>query len=305
MPSGKRTSMRRTDFLSGDAVLLLPPSYTHRIHPRPPSVRAGGEPPSQLCVVTWNLWAPCWRRTEVPGGRESSRREEWTTRVKAQQRTLRLQLPDIVFLQEWWHANDEYRELWEEFCRKERFVMFSSPRTGRKQDGVLTLVSKSLAGGARLRTYGFGDWGDRVAQLVELPASGLVLCNTHLTFPHRNEWDPQMRYHQARKLAAVLTSSVIPPYAQLILAGDLNGERGDTPVELLFRAARLTPQAASGGWVSHLNHMGEKVGYDFIAVRGDISIEGSKLVGDLDSAEPESDHLLVKASLSLPPRARL
>eukprot|EP01065_Artemidia_motanka_P046653 TRINITY_DN7117_c0_g2_i1.p1 TRINITY_DN7117_c0_g2~~TRINITY_DN7117_c0_g2_i1.p1 ORF type:complete len:307 (+),score=47.60 TRINITY_DN7117_c0_g2_i1:57-977(+) len=297
MPAGTRTSTRVIPRLSGDIVLLRPPKYCHSVVPGVPAApRAGSEPPDRLSIVSWNLLAPCWKRTGKRT-RESDTRDAWIARMTSQIASLRAAAADVLFLQEWWHANEEFRAAWVEFARQEGLVLFSSPRTRDQPDGVATLVRVHLAGGAEVRTYGFNDWGERVAQFIRLPTTGVVLCNTHLTFPHKNEWDPQMRYHQARKLSAMLNSEV-HDYETLLLAGDLNGERGDSAVELLFRNANLTAHADKTGWVSHVDHNGSRVGCDFLAVRaGRFVADTVRLLGSLDAEEPESDHLMVVAEV--------
>eukprot|EP01062_Namystynia_karyoxenos_P045286 TRINITY_DN33633_c0_g1_i2.p1 TRINITY_DN33633_c0_g1~~TRINITY_DN33633_c0_g1_i2.p1 ORF type:complete len:334 (+),score=86.21 TRINITY_DN33633_c0_g1_i2:73-1002(+) len=295
MPAGVRTRTRPGPDFSGPAKPLLPPRYSHWIFPSVPSVRAGGDAPPQVSAVTWNLLAPCWKR--LPGGgRESGSEELWRGRLRRQLELIRACHADIVLLQEWWHASADYTQLWRDYARETGAVLFASPRTGGKPDGLAVLVRQQLAGGATLRTYGFGDFGDRVAQLVTLPAAGLAVCNAHLTFAHENEWDPQMRYHQARKLAEVLRKDVVP-WMPLLLAGDLNGELRDPAVAHLLQAAGLTPQAADTGWVSHVDHNGRRLGCDYIATRGAIAMQDHTWHGALDADDPESDHLLLCADM--------
>jgi len=209
-----------------------------------------------LRVATWNLLAP-------PYARNALERSQWRERVAAQQAQLAALDPDVAALQEFWTSSDENVELWSRWAAARDYALVVLPRTGGKQDGCATLVKTRLvAPDTASRCYGLGydDWGDRVCLVVPLPSLGLVVGNTHWTFAHDNAWDPSMRRHQARKLAAALAGD-----ARVVVLGDLNGDATD-PALVALRArgyALGEPPRAS-----HLAHTGALLKCDFVATRG-------------------------------------
>mmetsp|Transcript_1851 Transcript_1851/g.2386 ORF Transcript_1851/g.2386 Transcript_1851/m.2386 type:complete len:298 (-) Transcript_1851:1090-1983(-) len=255
-----------------------------------------------LEVVTWNLLAPPYDRRS----KNRSESETWKERVKKQTRLLSSLTvkPDVIFLQEFWHANSDYREIWENFCRKRGYSMFIGKRTGRKPDAACTLLKESKLKVKAVDLYSYNDWGNRVCLVIQGLglASGkhvpITLLNTHMTFPHRNAHDPIMRIHQGRKLVEIIyeyqTKSRV-----IVLAGDLNGCIGDKAVSQIFsKDTNMKPHNDRTDWVSHRDHNGKLIGCDFIAQSG-CTIEKSMFIGNLDDEDFTSDHLLLQSSLLL------
>ena len=63
--------------------------------------------PARFTLGTWNLLAPCWKRTKE--GRESANQEQWQERQKAILDVLEARTWDAVFLQEVWFV-ERYKD---------------------------------------------------------------------------------------------------------------------------------------------------------------------------------------------------
>ena len=259
-----------------------------------------------LSLLSWNLLAPPYKRP-----RESEQASR--SRALAQIALVRESAADVIGLQEFW-LEQEHMEAWSNFAESEGYCMLVSPRTGGKPDGCCMLVRRRrLTGLPSMETYSFDDWGNRILQCVTLQLAGcsdrLMLAHTHLTFPHANGHDPQMRRHQARKLATwVREQRSSTPH--LALFGDLNGDVHDPAVSQLLQSAELAPMSGETDWVSHLSHLGTPMACDLVAT-AEPAAGGGVRVGEWSfggSAEELlagtwlSDHRPLYASLVLDSR---
>mmetsp|Transcript_12942 Transcript_12942/g.16795 ORF Transcript_12942/g.16795 Transcript_12942/m.16795 type:complete len:268 (-) Transcript_12942:1542-2345(-) len=205
----------------------------------------------RLLVISWNLLAPPYNRKKKQG------QDSWKGRVLGQRDYLSSleKTPDIIFLQEFWHANQDYCRIWEEFCSEYGYSMFIGKRTGSKVDGCCTLLNEQKLQVEKVELFSYDDWGDRICVVLDCIGSlsgkekKISLFNTHLTFPHKNNHDPIMRQHQARKLKEVIEASRNQDRT-ILLGGDLNGSINDRAIKELFKDT-LVPHSVEEGWISH------------------------------------------------------
>ena len=276
-----------------------------------------------LRLMSWNLLAPPYNRREQ--GPPDAAAEEWRPRALAQLSLVAEALPDIVGLQEFWSANESFVLLWRDFADRFGYVMHVVPRVDSKSDGCCLLVrlppSKCSFSG-----FTYDDWGSRILQMAELRVNDatppLVLMQTHLTFPHRSEHDPPMRYQQARKISDLISElwksrGAIPT----CIFGDLNGNQDDPAVTLLTESGGLRPMPPptraqdsvrdepeplahphKSGWITHVAHTGAHMACDLVLTRGDCCVREWTLGGSESALVAGcfvSDHLPVIATLVL------
>ena len=175
----------------------------------------------RLRLMSYNLLCPCYRngyhglnRPPLSFDSPIETPAEWGARTARQIKEIVAAKPDVVGLQEFYHADPQFRAQWEAFADGHGYAMVVTPRTGGRPDGCCLLVR--VGSGIKViqvEAFGFADWGERVCQVVTatLPGSDgamVTLINTHLNFPHENDHDPPMRFHQGRKLGQLAATRV-------------------------------------------------------------------------------------------------
>ena len=182
---------------------------------------------SSLKLLSWNLLAPPYNRR--CGQHETLSQSAWRSRALEQISLVAEANADVIGLQEFWVADNNFCGLWRDFADSQGYQMHVVPRVDGKQDGLAMLIR--LPGATcTFSAFTFNDWGSRVLQVAELQVHGqqLVLMQTHLTFPHASAHDPPMRRQQARKIAEYVRQTDVP----LCLFGDLNGDVSDPAVQV-------------------------------------------------------------------------
>ena len=209
--------------------------------------------PESFQVVTWNLLAPCWKRTSY--GRESKKREAWEERLKLSLNYLLEKDSDIICLQELWF-DDAYLEIFQNAIR-DSYVMYTLQRVHNKPDGLAILLRKDLFPAPRALGVDFYDFGSRVGLMLVWDSFSLL--NTHLTFPHNNEYDRKLRISQVHDIQAVLSNHATNHH---VVAGDFNGSIYDEAVSQLLTEAYLIPMLEHSNFVTHVSHRGDEMACD-------------------------------------------
>uniref|UniRef100_A0A7S2CN77 Endonuclease/exonuclease/phosphatase domain-containing protein n=1 Tax=Octactis speculum TaxID=3111310 RepID=A0A7S2CN77_9STRA len=253
-----------------------------------------------LRVATWNLLAPPYFR--VGGGkRESAFPGRWKSRLAEQVRVVQRLDADVVLLQEFWFDEPQVFEFWRSHFSAD-YAFFGSQRTRSKADGVLTMVRHAWldADTFEMRTISFDDWGDRVANVLQLGKSLPTIVNTHFTFPHGNAHDTVMRTAQARKLSEYLLTSWPGEGSgsTIVIGGDLNGDINDPACRLLHEKG-FTPHTRDP-FVSHVSHRGDHMGCDFVMVYSPLEAPceergGGILASDAEGGEGKPCRLAFEA----------
>eukprot|EP00127_Corallochytrium_limacisporum_P005732 Clim_evm111s210 gene=Clim_evmTU111s210 len=233
---------------------------------------------NRLHVATFNLLAPCYKRitTEDKGvQREAKYPDLWNARLDRIFEYVEVPQPplDILMLQEFWFHKDSWARFKDRYG--DDYTFHSIQRTGKKEDGLVTMVRKEhkIMSVERLDLE---DVGYRVALLVRLALAGsgveVLTTNIHLSFPHNNV-DQLLRLDQARKVREAIDRHIIRMNSvydiPVIVAGDFNGVNDD--VTALFRRHHFqsAAQTCNGRepYVTHLNHRREEVCTDIIYYR--------------------------------------
>ena len=207
-----------------------------------------------------------------------------------------------------------------------RLAWYPLQRTGGKRDGVCACVADRdehrLVTVAAAHPCAFRMEGCRVAQILTLSLRcgrrhsvgeqakelllPLLVCTTHLTFPH-HDFDAALRLRQVERcLRALREASVaLPPETPVIVAGDLNGSVADAAVAMLVQRggledafAKVHGEVAAARIVTHCSHRGDQEGVDFV-LHGDV---GSLRRGDGDD-DAAADASPAPAPLTLIPMA--
>lgn len=212
--------------------------------------------PITVRVLTWNLLAPCYKRTSY--GRESSHVSDWTERQRASLDTIIQNDSDVVFLQEVWFEKNYFETLCSVLASV--YHIYYCQRVHGKQDGLAILLKKEVI--PKPYTFfgvDFYDFGSRIALVLEWEK--LIMVNTHLTFPHNNKYDRLLRLSQAKDLIQVVNS-----YSgkKVVLAGDCNGSIDDEAVQLLISELSLVPMVPHTDFCSHISHRGDKMACDLM-----------------------------------------
>ena len=258
---------------------------------------------ASLKVMSWNLLAPPYVRPEREADARAMARAERQIALVAQHN------PDVVGLQEFWHASESFVGLWRDFAYRHGYVLHVAPRVDGKRDGCVLLVRAAcLSRAPTFECFTYNDWGSRVLQVAKLHIVGgsvpLTLMQTHLTFPHDSAHDPPMRRHQARKIAELTRVATGPT----LVFGDLNtADEADEALSVLTSLGGLRPMPPSttvgDQWVSHLAHTGAWFACDRFLTRGELTVKDWQLVGSADnlalSEARLSDHLPVLADCAL------
>ena len=212
--------------------------------------------PDQIRLLTWNLLAPCYKRTSY--GRESERKDDWSIRQQMSLQKLLQHRADVVFLQEVWFESHYFEGL----CHTLSSVyhVLYCQRVHGKQDGLSILLRKDVIPSPT--TYigvDFYDFGSRIALVVEW--DDVVMMNTHLTFPHNNKYDRLLRLSQVQDIIHVLDR-----YAgkKIVLAGDCNGSIFDEAVQKIITELALIPMLPHGNFCSHISHRGDEMACDLL-----------------------------------------
>ena len=223
------------------------------LHSNPKQFWSTGSFPESFLASSWNLLAPCWKRT--PYGRESDNHKEWNDRLH---RTLEqiLQLnSDIICLQELWFEEEYLHVFMEAFC--ETYMIYTLKRVHNKPDGLAVLIKKNTFPEPKALGFDFNDFGSRVGLM--LVWESCVLLNTHLTFPHHNEYDRRIRMSQILDIKSILENHSTK---QQIVVGDLNGSIHDEAVSRLMREAYLHPMIEHTDFLTHVSHRGDEMACD-------------------------------------------
>ncbi|CAM9688172.1 unnamed protein product [Chrysoparadoxa australica] len=258
---------------------------------------------TELCLTTFNLLAPCYKRLGGSKGllsrtpRESEFDGVWSQRVTGTADFIAsyLETSDLICLQEFWCQSEEYQSVMRNRLQA-KYDFHLLKRPGKKQDGIAVLCRKGRfavlsSQGARL-----SDHGDRVALMLHLQEQGgkgqeLLLANTHLSFPH-NAIDRSKQMAQIQRLTqgledfATKCSPLPHPDAPRIIVGDLNVEEND-PVclhlsESGYRNAYRTHYRDGRRAVSHLTHRGEALMVDHVfyksSTKGSLGVKHAALI---------------------------
>lgn len=250
-----------------------------------PEVRCAADVfPESFRLITWNLLAPCWKRTSY--GRESKRRDEWEHRLRQSLRHLLEKDGDVICLQELWFE-DSYLEIVRNAI-EDTYVMYTLKRVHNKPDGLAILLRKDLFPAPKTFGIDFYDFGSRVGLM--LVWDSFSLYNTHLTFPHNNEYDRRLRMSQVRDIQTVLNDYATPHH---VVAGDLNGSIFDEAVSQLLSKSHLFPMIDHSDFVTHISHRGDKMACDLFLS----SINCFSHVHVFPIVHSLSDHCIVQARI--------
>lgn len=257
------------------------------LHSTPKHFWSADSFPESFLASSWNLLAPCWKRTSY--GREAENHEEWNDRLY---RTLEqiLQLnSDIICLQELWFE-EEYLEKFMEAVG-ETYMVYTLKRVHNKPDGLAVLIKKNIFPMPKALGFDFNDFGSRVG--LVLVWESFVLLNTHLTFPHDNEYDKKIRISQVLDIKSILDEYSTK---QQLVVGDLNGSIYDNAVSLLMKEAYLYPMIEHCDFVTHVSHRGDEMACDLF-------LSSMKCFTDLSIHPIQlslSDHCIVETRIHVP-----
>lgn len=252
----------------------------------------------RLCVLTFNVLAPCYKRyydenhRELPG-RECDRPADWHARLGVILSLLDgiRPVPDIICLQEFWFE-PEYQARFEDALAA-RYDFYSARRPQR-DDGLATLVRRDSPAFSQRPVdadtnhvcqfpLGRGLERDRVGLMVSLPLAvppgspprDLLLVNTHLTFPHcyvrRDTRTEQAETMADRVDAFAATRPSFAPALDVLVMGDFNGDpSGNTWKTMLrrgFSSCFATVCGAAARPVTHFDHLKQPVFVDHIFLK--------------------------------------
>eukprot|EP00903_Cladosiphon_okamuranus_P017828 g16407.t1 len=234
-----------------------------------------------LSITTFNVLAPIFKR--VGTGRESEFREAYLARHASIISHLKSVGSDVICLQELWVAEQEMVDMYQRSLQG--YSMFTLPRTEARGDGVACFVKEDIdvLDKQDLRLKGVGG---RVALVLRLGIGGggeggggrreVVVANTHLLFPHARTFQI-LRIRELRKLLAFVecyTQTNDLAHLPVVLCGDFNGRTSGRVYQHLadrgFRCSyedTLGPGADCSRWITHVNHLGEELGVDYIWYR--------------------------------------
>lgn len=264
-------------------------------------------------LLTFNLLAPCYSRLTLeeagvvdakPGYEtigsllgvgheepdfvlESQLQDKYEPRNKQIIEKLKESDADVIFLQEFWLANERMKELYREelgdeyeFCD---LLRRSSPESIReREDGLACLVRKRNIIIQDQDDILFNDVGDRVAKMLLLairsdvpgqPSQQVLLVNTHLTFPH-NEYFRRIRKREITKILGIVDEYQKRRFGDarvpVVVAGDMNGPQHGAVHETMINRGYVNAFAEytgeDRGWKSHISHLREVVAADHVMV---------------------------------------
>jgi hypothetical protein len=261
-------------------------------------------------VMTFNVLCPEYKRVDG-GGRES---DDVDAAMERQGRILDLiasDAPDVLCVQEFWHADEKVRGLWLERLEKGGYEVRWTPRTGGRCDGLLTAVQRETLEVVDSQDVLFNDCGDRVANVTRVKRGNLeaMVVNIHLLFPH-NENSSLIRLREIFQTLEHLNQMMkadglrgrkIP----IIMTGDFNGTSGANGegqgrvyrfltsqgfVNALDDCQRR--QGCSTNWVSHMSHRKIPVGVDHMFL-----LNPSSQVTELGASWQEAVFAMMRAKI--------
>jgi len=177
-----------------------------------------------LACCTFNVLAPCYRRTGHRGSTEDEDPKAWRTRNDSIFQLLLALKCDVLCLQEVWFNDDFLRELRQ--AVEPQYCIHLMQRPG-KEDGLAILVKTSEFELLSIHPRDFKCVGQRIGLAVRIRRHAtkeeFLVGNTHLTFPHHS-FDYKLRADQIRNFTTFLygVHAKIAPEAHLILCGDFN-----------------------------------------------------------------------------------
>lgn len=250
----------------------------------------------RLKCLTFNIWAPCYKRIPVQQNNKSgasslnriARKFSLSTSLITQREAVfeslflerNIQIvqllhhaaADLVCLQEFWF-NPKIHNLFENKLDS-RFSFHYLKRTGTKQDGLATLVSRERFDVIGRNEIQYNDKLDRVALVLHLQTKGdekqdLIVVNTHLAFPHHC-WDVKTQNKQMTKLVeeiALFQERCFLQQAPVVIMGDFNSSRVDChPLrQASYESSFFVTHRRDPG-ATHLTHMNQQVSVDHIWV---------------------------------------
>lgn len=143
-------------------------------------------------IVTFNMLAPCYKRTFFRSirSRESSESDKWLIRAQRTVEFLRQEIcpsATIIALQEFW-LQEEYYSIFQHVFDIEGFDVRYMRRTGSKSDAVALIIRKNIFEILGSENIPLCGQNDRVALLLWLQHKStgkhFLVVNTHLSFPH-------------------------------------------------------------------------------------------------------------------------
>ena len=243
--------------------------------------------PKSFRAITWNLLAPCWKRTSY--GRESDSRTEWEYRLNCSTEQILQTESDIICIQELWF-DEEYIKLFTDVF-SEKYHIFTLQRVHKKPDGLAILIKKNTFPKPQAQGFDFYDFGSRVGLM--LVWDSLILLNIHLTFPHNNQYDRKIRLSQALDIKEILENHHMKTQ---IVVGDFNGSIHDEAVSRLMSEAILYPMINHSNFVTHVSHRGDEMACDLFL--SSINSFTDVLIHPIDLSL--SDHCIVQAQVHVP-----
>eukprot|EP01130_Rhizamoeba_saxonica_P001073 TRINITY_DN10947_c0_g1_i1.p1 TRINITY_DN10947_c0_g1~~TRINITY_DN10947_c0_g1_i1.p1 ORF type:complete len:334 (-),score=65.79 TRINITY_DN10947_c0_g1_i1:13-1014(-) len=225
----------------------------------------GGRPVATLdctSLVCFNLLAPCYKRLDGYGMRESSL-PIWKDRCKKIIEQVLLG-NDIICLQEYWF-DKKHDTIYQPLELKYHSLKFGRPN---KPDGLALFIRSNHTIIEQI-SYDFEDVGYRVGLAAHIKLENgkeVVVANVHLTFPH-NHFDENIlrvqqitQYYDYIKEYIQNTGKNIP----VIFAGDFNSSNAprDNVVQYLLKNG-FESAIQHGTFISHLTHRNEHVGADY------------------------------------------
>ena len=234
-----------------------------------------------MTVTTFNVLAPCYKRIKGLDGTVTMEAEDMTTALDRQTRVLDMLTSSgsaIICLQEFWHANDKVRQLYETTLKAAGYEIHVTPRTGNRPDGLLTAVKSKSFQVIEAKDVLFNDCGDRVATLMHLRpknsfidendsdgperyknSGDLLIVNTHLLFPHNSNSTlirlresfkilEFLHTYQTRMIGEVEKTGSKTKKLPVVMCGDFNGtSRGSVARFLTSQGFISAFEACTGG----------------------------------------------------------
>lgn len=185
-------------------------------------------------IVTFNMLAPCYKRTFFRSvrSRESSETNKWFIRAQQTVQFLQQEIcstATIVALQEFW-LQEEYYSIFRHIFEKEGFEVRYLRRTGSKTDSVALLIRKNIFEILGSENINLCGQNDRVALLLWLQHKStgryFIVVNTHLSFPH-SVFDKMAQVRQMQTVTEAIDRFALRYHISTstrIILGDFNVE---------------------------------------------------------------------------------
>lgn len=196
-------------------------------------------------LLSWNLHAPCYRKTNNSKVVESESETTWRSRLNEITSLLREEKDssepaDVICLQEFWFSSAFIKQFDEEM--QDNYLSSRLRRTSGKEDGLATLVriseqeaTESTQAPSKFEIINvyqieFRGVGDRVSQIshlrsIEFKDMEFLVANLHFTFRHSSECDSLRlsQLHQLLEFIEYIVSQHLVIDIPVILIGDFNG----------------------------------------------------------------------------------